>query len=90
MATILHCFLADEEMFGYDGSFYIPEELDNFLRELDDENDNDSSVWSGNKHEAAYADGQDTVYSKDSGDDNNSLHSSDVAALSHEASHTNN
>ena len=83
MATILHCFLADEEMFGYDGSFYIPEELDNFLRELDDDNDNDSSVWSGNKHEAAYADGQDTVYSKDSGDDdNNSIHSSDVAAAS--------
>ena len=36
VATMLHCFLADEEMFGSEGSYYVPEELDDFLKQLDD------------------------------------------------------
>ncbi len=77
-------------MFGYDGSFYIPEELDNFLRKLGGDNDIDSSVWSGDKNDAASFDDQDTAYSKESVDENNSLHSSDDAAVSHQESTTNN
>jgi len=35
VSTIIQCFLADEEMFGNEGSLYVPDELDEFLAELD-------------------------------------------------------
>ena len=33
---MLHCYLADEEMLGNEGSIYVPHELDDFLGKLDD------------------------------------------------------
>lgn len=35
VSTIIQCFLADEEMFGNEGSLYVPDELDEFLARLD-------------------------------------------------------
>jgi hypothetical protein len=33
---MLHCYLADEEMLGNEGSIYVPNELDEFLGKLDE------------------------------------------------------
>ena len=35
ISTIIQYFLADEEMFGNEGSLYVPDELDKFLAQLD-------------------------------------------------------
>jgi len=35
VSTLIQCFLADEEMFGNEGSLYVPDELDEFLAQLD-------------------------------------------------------
>ena len=37
VSTIIQCFLADEEMFGNEGSLYVPDELDEFLARLDNQ-----------------------------------------------------
>mmetsp|Transcript_20907 Transcript_20907/g.31188 ORF Transcript_20907/g.31188 Transcript_20907/m.31188 type:complete len:370 (-) Transcript_20907:2479-3588(-) len=39
MDTILICFLVDDEMFGTQGSRYVPEELDNFIKTIDGKRD---------------------------------------------------
>lgn len=36
VSTILHCFVADEEMYGNEGSLYVPDELDKFLNKLNE------------------------------------------------------
>ena len=36
VSTILHCFVADEEMYGDEGSLYVPDELDEFLNKLNE------------------------------------------------------
>jgi len=35
VATILQCFVADEEMFGGQGSRFVPTEMEDFLTKLD-------------------------------------------------------
>lgn len=44
VSTIIQCFLADEEMFGNEGSLYVPDELDEFLARLDGQVEYDSEV----------------------------------------------
>jgi len=39
ISTLIQCFLADEEMFGNEGSLYVPDELDDFLLNLEQESD---------------------------------------------------
>ncbi len=36
VTTLFQCFLADEEMLGNQGSYYVPSEIDEFLARLDE------------------------------------------------------
>jgi len=39
ISTIIQCFIADEEMFSRTGSYFVPKELDDFLKSLDEQNE---------------------------------------------------